>query len=149
MTYLQAYRHVAMRALLVLALWSLLLCAALALASLASGPLGATELKALAALFGTSFVTGYLLLMAFGIPLYLWCARSARVVWPYVLLIGVTPGLVVLFIRTSLLGLLMLVSGGVVAMATHWWVMRDLAAQTRLSATNRALSPRCATPPES
>jgi hypothetical protein len=132
-TYLQAFRHVAMRAMLALILWSLLICAAIGLLGHLSGSLGASGLDNLLVVFGASFIVGYLVLMIFAVPIYTWCSRFGRVWWPYVVLIGAAPGLAVLLIRVSWLGFLLIVSGVVVATVTHLMVARDFAAGSNTS----------------
>src|SRR5688572_27797805 len=111
-----------MRAMLALVLWSVLICAVLALLGHLSGGIGSGEIDNLLVVFGASLIAGYVLLLAFAVPVYTWCSRSGRVGWTSVLLIGTAPGLALLMLWVSWLGFFFLVSGLVVASATHLMV---------------------------
>ena len=122
-----------MRALLALVLWSLLICAVLALLGYLSGGIGSADIENLLVVFGASLVAGYVLLLAFAVPVYTWFSRSGRVGWTSVLLIGIAPGLALLMVSVSWLGLFLLVSGLVVAIATHLMVVKGFAARSNNS----------------
>jgi hypothetical protein len=133
MTYFQAFRHVAMRAMLALVSWSFLLCAALAGLGYLSGSIGPLEIDNLLVLFGVSLIAGYVVLMVFTVPIYTWCLRSGRAWWTSVVCIGAVPGATFLMVWVSLLGLLVLASGLVVTIATHLMVVKDFAAGSNAS----------------
>ena len=122
-----------MRAMLALLTWSLLVGGAIALLGCLSGAIGSAAIENLLVLFGIYFVTGYVVLMVFAVPIYTWCSRYGRAGWTSVILIGAAPGLAILLIRVSWFGLLLLLSGLVVAVATHLMVVKDIAAQSNIA----------------
>jgi hypothetical protein len=119
MTYSQVFRHVAMRAMLALLAWSVIITVAFALVALFSGNFTPVFRSATWFTFCVSFLVGSFILVAYGVPLYSCLSRRGRVEWSHILLLGAIPGVLSLALLGAYLGALIIVSGLIVSVTTH------------------------------
>jgi hypothetical protein len=124
-TYVQAFRHAAMRAMLALIAWSLLLATVFTLGGHLTGRFSPAIRDTAWLILGVSLVVGYLFLLAFAVPIYTLISRRGRVGPLHVFAIAVVPGAVAYaFLDIFSVGLLF-VSGLFVLFTMHLLLLKD------------------------